>query len=112
VWLRDFEIASHPVTNGEFLRFIEDGGYRRPELWLSAGWDAVNNRGWQAPLYWERRPEGWHMFTLHGTAPIEPNTPACHLSFYEADAFARWAGARLPTEAEWEIRRRGRAARG
>jgi ergothioneine biosynthesis protein EgtB len=103
VWLRGFEIASHPVTNGEFLRFIDDGGYRRPELWLSAGWDAVNNRGWQAPLYWERRPEGWHMFTLHGMAPIEPSTPACHLSFYEAEAFARWAGARLPTEAEWEV---------
>jgi ergothioneine biosynthesis protein EgtB len=103
VWLDDFEIASHPVTNGEFLRFIEDDGYRRPELWLSAGWDAVSNRGWRAPLYWEHGPEGWFTFTLHGMAPIEPNTPACHLSFYEAEAFARWAGARLPTEAEWEV---------
>jgi len=103
VWLEDFEIASHPVTHGDYLRFIEDGGYRRPELWLSAGWDAVTTRGWEAPLYWERRDGGWHTFTLHGMAPIEPNTPLCHLSFYEAEAYARWAGARLPTEAEWEV---------
>jgi ergothioneine biosynthesis protein EgtB len=103
VWIHDFEIASHPVTHGDFLRFIEDGGYRRPELWLSAGWDMVCARGWAAPLYWERRPDGWHTFTLHGMAPVEPNTPVCHVSFYEADAFARWAGARLPTEFEWEV---------
>ena len=103
VWLDDFEIASHPVTNGEYLRFIEDGGYRRPELWLSAGWDAVSSRDWQAPLYWERHEGGWRAFTLHGMVPVEPNTPVCHLSFYEAEAFARWAGARLPTESEWEI---------
>jgi ergothioneine biosynthesis protein EgtB len=103
VWIDRFEIASHPVTHGDFLRFIEDRGYQRPELWLSAGWDALNARGWQAPLYWERRDDGWHTFTLHGMAPVEPHTPACHLSFYEADAYARWAGARLPTEAEWEV---------
>jgi ergothioneine biosynthesis protein EgtB len=102
VLLEDFEIASHPVTHGDFLAFIEDGGYRRPELWLSAGWDAVRERGWQAPGYWERRDGQWHTFTLHGMAPIEANTPVCHVSFYEAEAFARWAGARLPTEAEWE----------
>ena len=103
VWLDRFEIASHPVTHGDFARFIEDGGYRRPELWLSAGWDLVNATGWQAPLYWESRDGEWHTFTLHGVAPVEPHTPVCHVSFYEADAYARWAGARLPTEAEWEV---------
>jgi ergothioneine biosynthesis protein EgtB len=103
VLLEDFEIASHPVTHGDFLRFIEDGGYRRPELWLSAGWDAVVAEAWEAPAYWERREGEWQTFTLHGMAPVEPRTPACHVSFYEADAYARWAGARLPTEGEWEI---------
>ena len=103
VWLEDFEIASHPVTHGDFAAFIDDGGYRRPELWLSAGWDAVVARGWEAPLYWERMDGEWHTFTLRGLVPIEPNTPACHVSFYEAEAFARWSGARLPTEAEWEV---------
>ena len=103
VWLDDFELASHPVTHGDYLRFIEDGGYRRPELWLSAGWDAVVAKGWEAPLYWERADDGWRTFTLRGMAPIEPNVPICHISFYEADAYARWAGARLPTEAEWEV---------
>ena len=102
VWLNDFEIATHPVTNGDYVRFIADGGYRRPELWLSAGWDVVCTRGWQAPLYWDNVDGEWHTFTLHGMAPVEPNTPICHVSFYEADAYARWAGARLPTEAEWE----------
>ena len=103
VWLEDFELASHPVTNGEFAAFIEDGGYRRPELWLSLGWDAVAAKGWQAPLYWERRDGAWRTFTLCGMAPVERNTPLCHVSFFEADAYARWAGARLPTEAEWEV---------
>jgi ergothioneine biosynthesis protein EgtB len=102
VVVEDHEIASHPVTHGDFLRFIEDGGYRRPQLWLSAGWDALCARGWQAPSYWERRDGEWQTFTLHGMAPVEPNTPVCHVSFFEADAYARWAGARLPTEAEWE----------
>ena len=102
VWLDDFEIASHPVNHGDFLAFIDEGGYRRPELWLSAGWDAVCAGGWQAPLYWERIGNEWHTFTLHGMAPVEPNTPICHVSFFEAEAFARWAGARLPTESEWE----------
>ena len=103
VWLEDFEIASHCVTHGDFVAFIEDGGYRRPELWLSAGWDAVVARGWQAPLYWERIDGEWHTFTLHGLAPVEPNTPVCHVSFFEAEAFARWSNARLPSEAEWEV---------
>jgi len=103
VWLEAFEIASHPVTHGDFMRFIDDGGYHRPELWLAAGWDAVCARGWQAPQYWERRDGDWRTFTLHGEAAVDPNTPICHVSFYEAEAFARWAGARLPSEAEWEI---------
>ena len=103
VWVEPFEIASHPVTHGDFLRFIEDGGYRRPELWLSAGWDLAAARGWQAPLYWQRRAERWHTFTLHGEVAVDPNTPICHVSFFEAEAYARWAGARLPTEAEWEL---------
>ncbi|APV51695.1 hypothetical protein BWI17_19590 [Betaproteobacteria bacterium GR16-43] len=103
VFLEDFEIASNPVTHGDFIAFIEDGGYRRPELWLSMGWDAVNARGWEAPMYWEKRDGQWHTFTLRGLAPVEPNTPVCHISFLEAEAYARWAGARLPTEAEWEI---------
>jgi ergothioneine biosynthesis protein EgtB len=102
VWLDGFQIATHPVTHGDFIEFIADGGYRRPELWLSAGWDAVNLQGWQAPLYWEQRDGRWYTFTLHGEMPVEPNTPVCHLSFFEADAFARWASSRLPTEAEWE----------
>jgi len=102
VWIEPFEIASLPVTNGELIDFIDDGGYRRPELWLSLGWDAVVARGWTVPQYWERRGSRWHHFTLHGMAPVEPSAPACHLSFFEADAIARWCGARLPTEAEWE----------
>ena len=103
VWLDSFQIATHPVTNGEFINFIDDGAYRRPELWLSAGWDAVSSRGWNSPLYWECREGEWHVFTLHGEERVDPNAPVCHLSFFEADAYARWAGARLPTEAEWEI---------
>lgn len=103
VWLEAFQIATHPVTHGDFIEFIEDGGYLRPELWLSAGWDAVTAGGWQAPLYWERSDGTWHCFTLHGVVPVDPHTPVCHVSFFEAEAFARWAGARLPTEAEWEV---------
>jgi ergothioneine biosynthesis protein EgtB len=103
VWLEPFELASHPVTHGEFMRFVEDGGYRRPELWLSAGWDAVRAGGWEAPLYWTRHDDEWRTFTLHGEVPLDPDAPVCHLSFFEADAFARWSEARLPTEAEWEV---------
>ena len=103
-WLEPFRLASRPVTCGEYLAFIEDGGYRRPEFWLSDGWAAVQNQGWQAPLYWEREPEsGWSVFTLAGLLPLVSGEPVCHVSFYEADAFARWAGRRLPTEAEWEV---------
>jgi ergothioneine biosynthesis protein EgtB len=107
VWLDAFRIASHPVTQGEFADFIADDGYRRPELWLAAGWDAVTAHGWQAPMYWARRDGQWFEFTLHGEVPVDRDAPVCHLSFYEADAFARWADARLPTEAEWEVAARG-----
>lgn len=103
VWLEAFQIASQPVTHGDFIAFIDDGGYRRPELWLSAGWDAVTQQGWQAPAYWTQDAGQWRVFTLHGEVPVDPDTPVCHVSFFEAEAFARWAGARLPTEAEWEI---------
>ncbi len=103
IWLDAFKIATHPVTHGDFIEFIDDGGYRRPELWLAAGWDCVTTRGWQAPHYWERHDGSWHTFTLHGMMPVDPHTPVCHVSFYEAEAFARWANERLPTEAEWEV---------
>ncbi|MEO8134435.1 MAG: ergothioneine biosynthesis protein EgtB [Betaproteobacteria bacterium] len=99
-----FALASHPVTHGDFLEFMADGGYRRPGLWLSLGWDAVQANGWSAPLYWQQAEDGaWQTFTLHGLAEIDPNTPVCHVSYFEADAFARWAGERLPTEFEWEV---------
>jgi len=103
VFLEPFRIATRLATNAEYLAFMHDGGYRRPELWLSAGWDAVRGQGWEAPLYWERSGEEWSIFTLHGTEPVNGAEPVSHVSFYEADAFARWAGARLPTEAEWEV---------
>ena len=103
VYLAPFQVATRLVTNGEFMAFVEAGGYRQPTLWLSAGWDAVRTEGWEAPLYWERDGDGWTTFTLHGTQPLAPDEPVCHLSYYEADAYARWAGARLPTEAEWEV---------
>ena len=98
-----FELASRPVTNGEYLAFMADGGYERPELWLSMGWDTVQREGWQAPLYWERRDGTWWMITLAGMRPVREAEPVCHVSYYEADAYARWADARLPTEAEWEV---------
>ena len=107
VWLDAFRIATHPVTQGDFIDFIEDGGYRRPELWLSAGWDAVCAQDWQAPMYWAQRDGRWVSFTLFGEVPVDAHAPVCHVSFYEAEAFARWAGERLPTEAEWEVAARG-----
>jgi ergothioneine biosynthesis protein EgtB len=103
VFLGAFSLGTHLVSNREFLAFIEDEGYQRPELWLSLGWTAVNERGWNAPLYWEQRDGSWWMMTLAGMRPIRWEEPVCHLSYFEADAYARWAGARLPTEAEWEV---------
>ena len=103
VWLEPFALPSRPVTCAEYLAFIEDDGYRRPEFWLSAGWDCVNQRGWTAPLYWEKHSAGWQVFTLSGLKPLDPRLPVCHVSGFEAAAFAKWAGKRLPREAEWEI---------
>ncbi len=97
-----FELADRLVTNGEFLEFMKDGGYRRPDLWLSMGWATVESNGWTEPFYWERRDGEWWTYTLGGMRPVDPHEPVCHLSYFEADAYARWAGARLPTEAEWE----------
>jgi ergothioneine biosynthesis protein EgtB len=103
VYLNGFRLASHLVTNAEYLKFIEDGGYTRAELWLSNGWATVQEHGWDAPLYWERAKDGWTEFTLHGSNPLRPADPVSSISYFEADAYARWAGARLPTEAEWEV---------
>ena len=103
VYLAPFRVATRLVTNREYLAFVADGAYRRPTLWLSAGWDVLRAEGWEAPLYWEHDGDGWTTFTLHGLAALDPDEPVCHLSHYEADAYARWAGARLPTEAEWEV---------
>ncbi len=107
VYLEPFQIASRGVTCREYLDFISDKAYTRPDLWLSEGWEAVKNQDWQAPLYWQRDAEdgtGWRVFTLRGWHPLSAllDTPVCHVSYFEADAFARWRGHRLPTEAEWE----------
>ncbi|MCP4330276.1 MAG: L-histidine N(alpha)-methyltransferase [Alphaproteobacteria bacterium] len=104
VWLELFKVASRPVTNGEYLEFMLDRGYERPELWLSNGWAECQAAPWRAPLYWEPAEDGeWRIFTLSGLRPLDPDAPVCHVSFYEADAYARWAGKRLPTEGEWEV---------
>ncbi len=106
VFLEPCRLASRPVTCGEYLQFIQDGGYSRPELWLSEGWLVAQNGRWEAPLYWQRNPDGggWQVFTLRGLISLADllATPVCHISYFEADAYARWAGACLPTEAEWE----------
>jgi ergothioneine biosynthesis protein EgtB len=112
VWLEPFAIATRAVTCGEYLAFLEDGGYRRPELWLADGFAAVAARGWEAPLYWERDGGAWTIFTLHGQRPLDPEEPVAHVSLYEADAYARWARARLPSEEEWEVAARGAGAEG
>jgi ergothioneine biosynthesis protein EgtB len=122
VWLEDFALASRPTSCGEFLAFMQDGGYERPELWLSDGWDTLQREGWRAPACWlpeaGSRPvdaageAAWQIFTLHGARPLFADEPVTHVSFFEADAFARWSNARLPTEAEWEVAASGRPVAG
>lgn len=106
VWLEPYAMGNRLVTNGEFAEFVADGGYTRSELWLSAGWDAVEQNGWKAPLYWNKDMAGkWRIFTLRGEKTLEEleDAPVSQVSYFEADAYARWAGKRLPTELEWEI---------
>ncbi|HWW23302.1 MAG TPA: ergothioneine biosynthesis protein EgtB [Edaphobacter sp.] len=107
VYLAPFQLANRPITCAEYLAFIDQNGYNRPELWLSEGWTTMRAEGWQAPLYWQRDNDtksGWSIYTLHGFQPLEDlsETPVCHLSLFEADAYAHWSGQRLPTEFEWE----------
>jgi ergothioneine biosynthesis protein EgtB len=103
LWLEPFEMADRLTTAGEFLEFIDDGGYRRPELWLSEGWAMAEGKEWEAPLYWQQVDGQWTQFSLSGRHSIDASAPVLHVSHYEADAYARWSGARLPTEGEWEI---------
>ncbi len=103
VFVEDFRIANQLVTNGEYLDFMNDGGYDRSELWLAAGWAIVQQEARRSPLYWEKADNGWSEFTFGGMTPLDTSAPVSHVSYYEADAFARWAGHRLPTEPEWEI---------
>lgn len=103
VFLHDCVVSNQLVSCGDYLEFMQDDGYQRPELWLSAGWNAVNEHGWSSPLYWQRIDDDWMTFTLSGLTRIDPTQPVVHISMFEADAFARWKGKRLPTEAEWEI---------
>ncbi len=98
-----FELSNRLIVSGEFIAFMRDGGYKRPELWLSEGWAHVQQEGWTHPLYWVEDDGRWKQFTLSGLRDVNPIEPVCHISYFEADAFARWFGARLPTEAEWEI---------
>jgi ergothioneine biosynthesis protein EgtB len=103
VLLTPFKLASRLVTTAEYLEFMNDGGYRRPELWLSDGWDTVSAQGWKSPFYWEDRDRHWFDFSYDGMREIDPAAPVCHVSYYEADAFAHWSNARLPREEEWEV---------
>jgi ergothioneine biosynthesis protein EgtB len=112
VYLQGFHLASRLVTSGEYQEFVNDGGYHRPEWWLSDGWDVCRKYGWQAPLYWERDAGQWRVFTLGGLRELDGAEPVCHVSYYEADAYARWTGARLPREIEWEAASASRPVQG
>jgi ergothioneine biosynthesis protein EgtB len=114
VWLEPYELGNRLVTNGEYAEFIADGGYTRSELWLSAGWDAVEQNRWKAPLYWSKGDSGWRVFTLRGEKSLEElkGAPVSQVSYFEADAYARWAGKRLPTELEWEVAAESRPGEG
>lgn len=103
VWIEDFKLQNRLATNREYLEFIEDGGYNDFRHWLSEGWTCVQQEGWRAPLYWEKRDGEWFEYTLSGIEPLNLDAPVCHVSYFEAEAFASWAGKRLPTEAEWEV---------
>ena len=103
VLLQPVRLAASLVSNGEWLEFMADGGYAKPTLWLSDGWAAVETQGWRAPGYWRKLDGAWFALTLGGLRPVDPALPVCHVSYYEADAFARWAGKHLPSEAEWEV---------
>ncbi len=103
VYLAPYMLASRLITNAEYIEFMEDGGYETPEIWLSEGWATVEENNWKAPLYWKKHNGEWMQFTLSGLRPVEPDEPVTHVSYFEADAFARWAGSRLPTESEWEV---------
>jgi ergothioneine biosynthesis protein EgtB len=109
-YLERCELDATLVSAGEYLEFMDAGGYERPELWLSEGWSMACTNHWRAPLYWTARPDGWHRFTLFGDEPVAPDDPVSHMSYFEADAYARWRGARLPTEAEWEVAAAGQVA--
>lgn len=102
VYLEDYRIDAYPVTNGQYMEFIADGGYNDFKYWLSDGWEKVNENGWQAPMYWTRQDGRWFVDDFAGRHEVNPDQPVCHVSYYEADAYCRWAGRRLPTEAEWE----------
>ena len=103
VYIESFHLASRLVSNGEYLEFIQAGGYQNPVVWLSDGWSAVKREQWQAPLYWQQIDRQWWEFTLGGLRLLDLSAPVCHVSYYEANAYARWVGKRLPTEAEWEV---------
>jgi len=111
-YVQPFELANRLVTNGEFIAFIEDQGYQRPELWLSEGWSTVQERDWTEPFYWEQHDGQWYLYTLGGMREVNPGEPLTHITYFEAEAYARWAGARLPEEEEWEIAARSQPMQG